>query len=46
MLSKELIIEAKILPYDFAKKYFQLKALRKDVDYEDFITYTREDAEL
>ena len=45
MLSKELIKEAKILPHDFAKKYSQLKALREDVDYEDFITYTREDAE-
>jgi len=27
------------------KKYSQLKALREDADYEDFITYTREDAE-
>ena len=45
MLSKELIKEAKILPHDFAKKFSQLKALREDVDYEDFITYTREDAE-
>ncbi|MEW6417433.1 MAG: HEPN domain-containing protein [Nitrospirota bacterium] len=45
MLSKELIKEAKILPQDFAKKYSQLKALREDADYEDFITYTKEDAE-
>ncbi len=45
MLSKELVKEAKLLPHDFAKKYSQLKALREDVDYEDFITYTREDAE-
>jgi uncharacterized protein len=45
MLSKELVKEAKILPRDFAKKYSQLKALREDVDYEDFIAYTREDAE-
>jgi uncharacterized protein (UPF0332 family) len=45
MLSKELIKEAKILPQDFAKKYSQLKALKEDADYEDFITYTKEDAE-
>jgi len=45
MLSKELIKEARILPQDFAKKYSQLKALREDTDYEDFITYTKEDAE-
>ncbi|MBM4137767.1 MAG: HEPN domain-containing protein [Nitrospira sp.] len=45
MLSKELIKEAKILPRDFAKKYSQLKALREDADYEDFISYTKEDAE-
>jgi uncharacterized protein (UPF0332 family) len=44
MLSKELIKEAKILPQDFAKKYSQLKALREDADYEDFITYTKKDA--
>ncbi|MBI4689931.1 MAG: HEPN domain-containing protein [Nitrospirae bacterium] len=45
MLSKELIKEAKILPQDFAKKYSQLKALREDADYEDFMEYTKEDAE-
>lgn len=45
MLSKELIKAAKILPHDFSKKYSQLKALREDADYEDFIEYTREDAE-
>jgi uncharacterized protein (UPF0332 family) len=45
MLSKELIKEARILPQDFAKKYSQLKALREDTDYEDFITYTKEEAE-
>jgi len=45
MLSKELIKEAKILPQDFTKKFSQLKVLREDVDYEDFITYTKEDAE-
>jgi uncharacterized protein (UPF0332 family) len=45
MLSKELIKEAKILPQDFAKRYSQLKALREDADYEDFITYSKEDAE-
>jgi uncharacterized protein (UPF0332 family) len=45
MLSKELIKEARILPQDFTKKYSQLKALREDADYEDFITYTKEDAE-
>lgn len=45
MLSKELIKEARILPRDFAKKYSQLKALREDADYEDFMTYTKEDAE-
>lgn len=45
MLSKELVKEARILPQDYTKKYSQLKALREDVDYEDFITYTKEDAE-
>ncbi len=45
MLSKELIKEAKILPQDFAKRYSQLKALREDADYEDFMTYSKEDAE-
>jgi uncharacterized protein (UPF0332 family) len=45
MLSKELIKEVRILPQDFAKKYSQLKALREDTDYEDFITYTKEEAE-
>lgn len=45
MLSKELVKEARILPQDFTKKYSQLKALREDADYEDFIIYTREDAE-
>lgn len=45
MLSKQLIREAKLMPQDFAKKYSILKALREDADYEDFIRYSREDAE-
>jgi uncharacterized protein (UPF0332 family) len=45
MLSKELIKEVRILPQNFAKKYSQLNALREDTDYEDFIAYTKEDAE-
>lgn len=45
MLSKQLIREAKLMPQDFAKKYSILKALREDADYEDFIKYSREDAE-
>lgn len=45
MLSKQLIREAKLMPQDFAKKYSILKALREDADYEDFIKYSKEDAE-
>ncbi|MFN3739195.1 MAG: HEPN domain-containing protein [Thermodesulfovibrionales bacterium] len=45
MLSKELIRDARILPEDFAKKFSILKALREDVDYEDFVRYSKEDAE-
>lgn len=45
MLSKELIREARLLPEDFAKKFSILKALREDADYEDFIEYSKEDAE-
>lgn len=44
MLSKQLIREAKILPSDFAKKFSILKALREDVDYEDFIKFSSADA--
>jgi uncharacterized protein (UPF0332 family) len=45
MLSKQLIKEAKLLPSDFAKKFSILKALREDADYEDFIEFSREDAQ-
>lgn len=45
MLSKQLIREARLMPQDFAKKYSILKALREDADYEDFIKYSKEDAE-
>ncbi len=45
MLLKELIREARLLPEDFAKKFSILKTLREDVDYEDFVRYSREDAE-
>ncbi|RME67878.1 MAG: HEPN domain-containing protein [Nitrospirae bacterium] len=45
MLSKQLIKEAKLLPADFAKKFSILKALREDADYEDFIEFSRKDAE-
>lgn len=45
MFSKQLIREAKLMPQDFAKKYSILKALREDADYEDFIKYSKEDAE-
>lgn len=45
MFSKQLIREAKLMPQDFAKKYSILKALREDADYEDFIRYSKEDAE-
>jgi hypothetical protein len=44
MLSKELVRDAHLLPQDFSKKYSMLKALRDDVDYEDFISFTEEDA--
>ena len=44
MLAKELIRDAKLLQLDFAKKYSQLKALREDADYEDYISYGLEDA--
>ncbi len=44
MLSRELILQANVLPREFAKKYSQLKSLREDADYEDFISYTEEDA--
>ena len=43
MLSKEFI-RAKILPADFAKRFSQLKALREDADYEEYIEFTRENA--
>jgi len=45
MFSKQLIREARLIPQDFAKKYSVLKALREDADYEDFIKYSRADAE-
>ncbi len=45
MLSKKLIREARAIPEDFAKKYSILKALREDADYEDFINYSKNDAE-
>jgi uncharacterized protein (UPF0332 family) len=43
MLSKEFI-RAKMLPADFAKKFTQLKALREDADYEEYIEFTQVDA--
>jgi|Deesub1362A_J573_1020465.scaffolds.fasta_scaffold00271_30 uncharacterized protein (UPF0332 family) len=45
MFSKQLVREARLIPQDFTKKYSILKALREDADYEDFVKYSREDAE-
>ena len=43
MVSKEFI-RAKILPADFARRFSQLKALREDADYEEYVEFTKENA--